>query len=1597
MTRPSPALLGSLALAAAVATPGLWGGGVDVPDDALYYTVPAWDWMKHALGHGLSPWYVPGKLGGVSLFADVVPQGPFYPGILFAILLPTVLGLGITSLLHACGTVAAVRWLARLRGASEGAACLAGAAVAAGPLGLAAAVDAQADAWPTFLWLPVVLGCMERLSSSSGPHDRRRWIALGAGGFALLILGSHLRVAAGAGAALGLWALLRGRDIRATFALLALGAAAGAPGFVPMLLESRIDGGGSVLASLAAPTGQALGWTAIPEWLAPRSFLVDRGVSLGAVLGLCLLAGRPTREDTRLLLWAAVLLLAGSRVPGARWLLAPLVALTHPVDLVYAVLATVPLALLAARGFDRLLTTTRVPPGLLWGGSALLALAGLRWLLLPDSFHSEYAHNLAAGALLQAGLTSAAVVGILRRPGRGKRAGLLVTLALLDLALFGLRGHLAVPARPLRSASSGTFVAQAHLDIEELAQGWDSTLADAQSEAADALLSREATLEAGATRDEVEADVVVPEVDGPTVQAALIDRRVPPHQGVATGVFGLAGRSKLPPRRQLEALAPLSEAVHDVRAREYVLQALFADPDGLGARTAALHGVERAFWSGVVAYELPPGAPPCYSPAAVRSITDPAERVRALYAQPFSPAGPALGEADVSVGGAAAVTCSDDLVTARAGSPALVVRRVRWHPGWRVEDGAGKALDTLPVNQVHTGVLVPAGEHALRWRFVPPGLHGSLLVAAAAWLILLLLGWRHGGGAATEGGRSLGRARPGASSAPAIPKGLALLWAAPALGGILAAGMLLGATAAEAGAIHGRVEGWSERADYSVLLVTDLDLTEPGQPIATATVQAGGSFELRWTDPPGGEAWLFLDQRIAQEDGPPLRLLRPLDLAPFSLSAPPSPVTLRGVPPGMAILRASGRPLPAPWLGPAVLALLLFGGGLLLRWAIRYRLAAAEGARRLRAVLRGDETAGGPLRLLDHRAAPLASSPDVPVTPPERRALAGILGLALAVRLPGFTAPLELLEHTYGPGSRPLGGGAAPLAERLILALWRPSSVEVTHPPLYHWLLGPLDSHEALLRLPALVFSLATVVCLWLLFRRVSRGAGLAAALGLAVAAPAVHFGHDATPYALVGLVATGSLVLLLRALRTGGVGAWRAWAGTLALGFLCHYMVGLFALAQGLALAVILSLRLRGRAWLGASHRAIGAVLLVAPLPLLWLVVHSAWFGPVALDTRLFADTYPADPGLPAFLSTFAAVSAGVAPDQPIAAAGLWLLAGAGLVAVLRRDRVLGMLLLAMVGGFVGSLLFLHQNLVRHLDGRIFWGFRWVAWFLPLVIGLGAAGLFGADPPPPGDGPTRLGPARHRGHLGRALAGLVAALWLFATAGATLRLDSLAPHPDYRRAAEIIGSDLQDRDALAVLPHWSQRGPLAAYIARSVGGAFGEAHGLDAWLVDGKALLIEAVDERLPTETSLHNSHVERWWLAVADERVFGRAKFSPDVAARALAAAQRSLEPDGHWALDDLDLYRFVARRAPAPRRITAPEFDLASTRWLAPNAETCRAEEEGGERRWWLQVRVPGRSEEAPMRVRHGELRPEQEAGAWQVLGGPCEGPAPELLLE
>lgn len=181
------------------------------------------------------------------------------------------------------------------------------------------------------------------------------------------------------------------------------------------------------------------------------------------------------------------------------------------------------------------------------------------------------------------------------------------------------------------------------------------------------------------------------------------------------------------------------------------------------------------------------------------------------------------------------------------------------------------------------------------------------------------------------------------------------------------------------------------------------------------------------------------------------------------------------------------------------------------------------------------------------------------------------------------------------------------------------------HPPLYYSLLKlvlPLGEGEVALRLPSVLCSLAVLPLAWRILARMPdragrgfAGAGLLAALCLALAAPQIHFGQEARPYAALTLAATALLFFALRwldDLGSGGaglddVGSGRARPATLvglvlagaATGWL-HGIAGLYVAAVFLPLGVAALAH-------PARWRALGGLLLAAAAILLLL---APWLG---------------------------------------------------------------------------------------------------------------------------------------------------------------------------------------------------------------------------------------------------------------------------------------------------------------------------------------------------------------------------------------------------
>ena len=263
-------------------------------------------------------------------------------------------------------------------------------------------------------------------------------------------------------------------------------------------------------------------------------------------------------------------------------------------------------------------------------------------------------------------------------------------------------------------------------------------------------------------------------------------------------------------------------------------------------------------------------------------------------------------------------------------------------------------------------------------------------------------------------------------------------------------------------------------------------------------------------------------------------------------------------------------------------------------------------------------------------------------------------------------------------------------------------------------------------------------------------------------------------------------------------------------------------------------------RPWRLAAAQALGVAPGILALPVAWTFLHFRKFATTALDTRLYADTYPPDPGFVRFAGEFGSVGMGMPPDLWVGAVALILPAVLGRRALIRQDHALGVVLAVLVAGFLGGIGFFYINLVGELGGRVFWGFRWVAWFLPVGLATAALGITPSDA------------------WGARFGQLLAAVWLIGALAAPWVDGSQSTRPDYAGAAEYISERFEDRDGLAALPLWGQRGPVRTYLSRDLTGRFGTIHGTTAWDFGGRAGYLEMIDERLPFETSGRRS--SRW-----------------------------------------------------------------------------------------------------------------------------------------
>ena len=590
----------------------------------------------------------------------------------------------------------------------------------------------------------------------------------------MIILSGHPRVGYAAFAIIGLWCLIRGLRFRWILVVFALGLACSLPGALPMLFEWReASENTSRFVALLGPAHPALDIWNLPGLLAPRTdaYHLDHGIGAVLLIGGILGFSEWTPQVKKLgMLWLVlVAAVALQHVPLMRFLFAPLLLQTHPVNEPYFSMSLIPLAVMGGAGLDWLLRSGRLHwrarlrgiPGFLLGlmilGMALQAVMG------PFVFESTRSWALYALGVGQAAAVLLALVWLLRRTSiqRSRLTTAVFLLALLDLLACGIRLHTATPSRSLDLRARGEYS-----ELDELSEGSldilalkdlepfvydvsDSLDEDMQSESGDpepSLLGEVWFVLAGSLGvggERIERDVW--EECVAAVQAQVLERSPPALVGMQHGFRAFPGPSKFPPRRSYALLSPLAQALGEQGCDAESLREYFGSPETLGSRVMVIEGLTTAIGCHGDRRVIHDPAPRCYSPTSFEVVHDEAERVHALLETPFEPGGLALLEHPLLFDGElgqARVQCDEGgFIESNSSREAVVVLRERFHPGWRVRLHEGERLHVFPVNQEHIGFMVPPGGHTVLYRFVPPGLVLSLLIAIPSWLLVGVLWW----------------------------------------------------------------------------------------------------------------------------------------------------------------------------------------------------------------------------------------------------------------------------------------------------------------------------------------------------------------------------------------------------------------------------------------------------------------------------------------------------------------------------------------------------------------------------------------------------------------------------------------------------------------------------------------------------------------------------------------------------------------------------------------------------------------------------------------------------------------------------------------
>ncbi len=145
---------------------------------------------------------------------------------------------------------------------------------------------------------------------------------------------------------------------------------------------------------------------------------------------------------------------------------------------------------------------------------------------------------------------------------------------------------------------------------------------------------------------------------------------------------------------------------------------------------------------------LNPGAlPRAFVPRSVEVVPDRVNRLKRIGSSDFDPRQTAFVEEPLdvpaSVQGEALIaeeTSQQISIRAKMAQPGLVMLADQWNTGWRAYIG-DKSVPILRVDHALRGVLAPAGESTIVFRYQPGSLQWGIVVALVAIVLLIVDGW----------------------------------------------------------------------------------------------------------------------------------------------------------------------------------------------------------------------------------------------------------------------------------------------------------------------------------------------------------------------------------------------------------------------------------------------------------------------------------------------------------------------------------------------------------------------------------------------------------------------------------------------------------------------------------------------------------------------------------------------------------------------------------------------------------------------------------------------------------------------------------------